>query len=107
MNARAAESFHPPWARPMWYDSQSIYLEMPVVNSHPIIMQFDWTDGGLNKALKTMRSIAEEHPDYRGTNNWSRDHDVIKRFSRAKPTPKITERSREIARAVLKRMLGK
>jgi hypothetical protein len=95
----------PPWARKLWYDSASIYLEMPVTDHPPIILKFDFTDAGLSKALKMMKQVAETSAEYAGKNGWERPHPVVKRFTQnAKPAPQMTTESRSLARDILRKL---
>lgn len=94
----------PPWARKLWYDNQAIYLEMPVVNHPPIIMKFDWTDAGLNKALKMMRQVAETSAEYQGKNGWAKPHPIVKVVNNPKVKPAMTTESRSIAREILRKL---
>ena len=105
MSDTYASTSAPPWARKMWYDSNHIYVEMPVVGHPPITLQFDWTDAGLNKALKLMRKVAETSAEYQGKNGWSKPHPIVKRQREGqKPKPVVTTESRSIARMVLKKL---
>lgn len=105
MTETFAPAAAPPWARKMWYDSENIYIEMPVVDHPPIVLKFAWTDAGLNKALKLMRKVAETSAEYQGKNGWVKPHPVVKRFQRdVKPKPEMTTESRGIARNLLKKL---
>jgi len=101
---KAGKTGAPPWARLTWYDSEAIYMELPVVGHPPIIQKFLWTDAGLNKALKLMKVEYDAAGPHRERNGWSLDHPIIKREVRGKPAPVATKESRSIARSILKKL---
>lgn len=103
--ATVAKTGYPKWARRMWYDAEAIYLEMPVVGHPPIIMKFDWTDAGLNKALNFMKVTYDKAGPHREKNGWKTDHDVIKRERAGQlPKPRVGKESRSLARDILKKL---
>jgi hypothetical protein len=99
---------HPPWARLAWYDAEAIYIEMPVIGSHPIIMKYSFSDDGLLKALKMMKTVYDAAGPHREANGWNLDHPVVKRIAQGskigRAAPKVTEESRGIAHRLLKKM---
>lgn len=55
-----ASSARPPWARMVWSDSNSIFVEVPASDGGvPFILKFDHSDGGLSKALLLLRDAHE------------------------------------------------
>jgi hypothetical protein len=102
--ATPAKSGAPAWARLVWYDAEAIYMEMPVAGHPPIIMKFDWTDGGLDKCRKTMKEVYDAAGPHRENNGWNLDHPIIHREARGKPAPKVDPKSRNIARNILKKL---
>jgi hypothetical protein len=102
---KLAKTGHPPWARMMWYDAEAVYLEMPVKDSHPIIMKYPFTDAGLFKALQMMKKVYDSAGPHRDKNGWNLDHPIIKREREgAKPKPVLTTESRGVARAILRKL---
>lgn len=99
-----AKTGYPKWARRMWYDAEAIYMEMPVVGSHPIILKYRHTEAGLTEALKMMKVVYDKAGPHREKNGWSLDHPIIQRESRGKPGPSMTTESRSIAHRVLKKL---
>jgi hypothetical protein len=79
-------------------------MEMPVKGAPPIIMKFDFSDGGLDKCRKTMKAVYDAAGPHRQKNGWSTDHPVIKREKHGKPAPVATPQSRSIARQILKKL---
>lgn len=101
MTDKVADTSAPPWARKMWYDSNHIYLEMPVKDSVPITLKYSWTEDGLSKALKMMKHVAETDSRYAPRNGKTvLDHPIIKR---PKEQVQSTVESRSKARELLKR----
>lgn len=55
-----ASTARPPWARMVWSDSNSIFVEVPDASGGaPYILKFDHSDGGLSKALLLLRNAHE------------------------------------------------
>lgn len=101
MTDTVAPTSAPPWARKMWFDTEHIYMEMPVIGSHPITLKEKWTEGGLSKMLKLMRRVAEESVNYVPRNGKTvLDHPIIKR---PKEQVQSTVEGRSKARELLKR----
>jgi len=77
---KPADTSAPPWARKVWFDTENLYLEMPVVGQAPITMKFSFTEDGLSKALKTIRHVAEVSAAYAPRNGKTvLDHPIVKR----------------------------
>lgn len=53
----AALSARPVYAVTMWCDFTNIYVELPVSGGPPYITKYALTEGGLSKALATMRDL--------------------------------------------------
>lgn len=95
----------PPWARYMWFDSEHIYIEMPVTDGPPIILKERWTEAGLNKMLHLMKRTAEVSAAYQGKNGWEKPHPIVRRpRDPAKPKPEMSTESRSTARNILKKL---
>ena len=99
MSATPALEARPPWAVTAWVDDVAIYIELPTVNGSPYVHKFAHTEGGLSKALNFMRQQHKSHQPQGG-------YYIVPDFpiTRKGPEVKATERARESARAVLKRL---
>lgn len=57
----AAKYFRPPWAVVAWADAEAVYVELPM-EPVPYIQRFPLTEGGLSKALRTLRDLTPPPP---------------------------------------------
>lgn len=106
MNATFAPTAAPPWAATMWSDDHAIYIEFPVKGGPPYVTEFPLSEGGLAKALYTMRSLHQKlAPVYTG----DRPHAIAKppRHPMVKTKSvgeSYTDAQRENAREVLRKL---
>lgn len=69
--AEVTSTAAPPWAIKVWSDDNSIYAEVPSINS-PCVISAPFTEGGLSKVLSVLGAkhrseaagIAYERPTY-------------------------------------------
>lgn len=99
----ATSTAAPPWAVTCWSDDYAIYIELPVKGGPPYVASFPHTEGGLSKALYTMRSLYQklgvERVGKAQVLDTSWPHPKI-----VGPKPSGTDAERESARAALKKL---
>lgn len=96
MNAQVAATGRPSWAHWMWCDDNNIYIELDGMHG-PYITCYPLSEGGLTKALHLMRDAKKKAPQ---PMVYQRPGVVIG----YKPKGDYSERQREQAREILKKM---
>lgn len=94
MSATVIKSAAPTWAVKVWADDNSVYAEVPSINS-PCVISAPFTEGGLSKILSVLGAkhrseaagIAYERPTY---------------VAKALQKEGLTQRDLDLARAALK-----
>ena len=92
-NDSIASSAAPPNALRMWSDGLRIYVELPATKGGFCILTYDFSEGGLSKALSLLHAHRVRY-DYTGTHastelNWNRpgtatQHAIAERILRQK-----------------------
>lgn len=97
----------PAWAQVMWMDDHGdIFVELPCKNAPPYIQKFSGTEGGLSKALETLRAARPKpQPSYERAAQPDPNavHPMVV-ASKAKPTEQFTEQQRANALAALRKV---
>ncbi len=108
MSGSYLASGKPSWATTMWVDDNAVYMELPVTDGPAFITRYEFSEGGLSKALGMMRDLhREKNPDNRPLNLTK--HPIIAASAKAKVlaktrVPEASTAQRDNARAVLKRL---
>lgn len=92
-----AKSGRPPWAITCWVDDFAVFTEVPCKSGPPLIQKYSLSESGLSRALAFLRAMHLEARPNGGT------YKIGVQANITKPGPKVSEETREKARAVLKR----
>lgn len=94
-----APTGRPPWSVVAWVDSTRVYIELPSATGVPYITAYPLTEGGLSKALSTMRDAHRQAQPLGGDY-----HIPLNPMMKGQRPQAYTPESRAKARDILRRL---